>query len=117
MGEVTVGATVSVDGFIADDNDAVGPLFDCCGCGEVAVTMGDQEWVFQVSPASADHIRSTAPKVGAAVIGRRLFDIANGRIRGQRRATTSSLSPTTHGSRGCWAADRPTIDGTTPQVG
>ncbi len=28
MGKVIIGATVSVDGFIADENDGVGPLFD-----------------------------------------------------------------------------------------
>ena len=36
-----VTATVSLDGFIADDNDGVGPLFDWYGNGDVTVTMGD----------------------------------------------------------------------------
>ncbi|MFB4316502.1 dihydrofolate reductase family protein [Actinomadura sp. 21ATH] len=78
MGKVFVAATVSLDGFIADENDGVGPLFDWYGNGEVAVTMGDPDRVFHVSPASAGFIRETAGGVRAAVIGRRLFDITNG---------------------------------------
>ena len=31
MGKVLVTGTVSLDGFIADENDAVGPLFDWYG--------------------------------------------------------------------------------------
>jgi dihydrofolate reductase len=78
MGKVFITATVSVDGFIADDNDDVGPLFDWYGNGDVAVTMGDPDRVFHVSPASADYIRSSVENVRAVVIGRRLFDITNG---------------------------------------
>ncbi|HZC42269.1 MAG TPA: hypothetical protein VE343_16440 [Streptosporangiaceae bacterium] len=36
MGSVMMHAAVSVDGFIADDNDQVGPLFDYYGNGHVA---------------------------------------------------------------------------------
>ena len=78
MGKVIVGATVSLDGFIADENDGVGPLFDWYGNGDVAVTLGDPDRVFHVSAASAGHIRSALGNVRAVVIGRRLFDITNG---------------------------------------
>jgi dihydrofolate reductase len=78
MGRVIVGATVSLDGFIADENDDVGPLFDWYGNGDVAVTLSDPNRVFHVSEASAAYIRSALGNVRAAVIGRRLFDITNG---------------------------------------
>ena len=78
MGKVIVGATVSIDGFIADDNDDVGPLFDWYGNGDVAVTLGDPDRVFHVSAASAGYIHSELRDVRAAVIGRCLFDITNG---------------------------------------
>jgi dihydrofolate reductase len=78
MGKVIVAATVSLDGFIADENDGVGPLFDWYGNGDVAVTLSDPNRVFHVSPASAEHIRSALGNVRAAVIGRHLFDITNG---------------------------------------
>jgi dihydrofolate reductase len=78
MGKVIVAATVSLDGFIADDKDGVGPLFDWYGNGDVAITMGDPDRVFHVSAASAEHVRSTWGNVRAVVIGRHLFDITNG---------------------------------------
>jgi dihydrofolate reductase len=78
MGRVIVGATVSLDGFIADDDDAVGPLFDWYGNGDVAITLGDPDRVFHVSEASAGYVRSEWGNVRATVIGRRLFDITNG---------------------------------------
>jgi dihydrofolate reductase len=78
MGRTIVAATVSLDGFIADEADGVGPLFDWYGNGDVAVTMGDPDRVFHMTEASAAHIRSALSGVRVAVIGRRLFDLTNG---------------------------------------
>jgi dihydrofolate reductase len=78
MGKVIVGSTVSLDGFIADDDDAVGPLFDWYGNGDVAITIGDPDRVFHVSEASAGYMRTAYANIRATVIGRRLFDITNG---------------------------------------
>jgi hypothetical protein len=36
MGKAIMGAVVSLDGFIADDRDDTGPLFDWYGNGAVA---------------------------------------------------------------------------------
>ena len=36
MGKTIMGAVVSLDGFMADDNDGIGPLFDWLGNGDVA---------------------------------------------------------------------------------
>ena len=36
VGKTIMGAVVSLDGFMADDNDGVGPLFDWLGNGDVA---------------------------------------------------------------------------------
>jgi dihydrofolate reductase len=77
MGKVMVVATVSVDGFIAGDDDAVGPLFDWYGNGDVPVTMADPDRVFHVTEPSAEHIR-TYDGVRATVVGRHVFDITNG---------------------------------------
>lgn len=78
MGKVIVGATMSLDGFIADLSDGVGPLFDWYGNGDVEIAPGDPERVFRVSATSAEWMRSAWAGVGAAVIGRRLFDLTNG---------------------------------------
>jgi dihydrofolate reductase len=78
MSKVIAEAAVSVDGFIADNDDAVGPLFDFYNNGDVAFTGADPDRVFHASPASADYIRREWGKVGAAVVGRRLFDLTDG---------------------------------------
>jgi dihydrofolate reductase len=78
MAKVIMEAAVSVDGFIADENDRVGPLFDWYANGDVAITAGDPDRVFHVSAASAEYIRSAWGNVRAAVIGRQLFDVTNG---------------------------------------
>lgn len=78
MGEVVVQAVMSVDGFIADTSDQVGPLFEWYGNGDVEITGADPSRVFRVSAASAAYLRETWARVGALVIGRHLFDITNG---------------------------------------
>lgn len=78
MGKVFVTATVSLDGFIADDKDNVGPLFDWYGNGDVAISMGDPNHVFHVTAPSAEYIRSELGNVGSMVVGRCLFDHAGG---------------------------------------
>jgi dihydrofolate reductase len=78
MAKVIASAAVSLDGFIADPSDAVGPLFDWYGNGEVELYGSDPDRAFHVSRASADFLNSYWPKVAAVVIGRRLFDLTNG---------------------------------------
>jgi dihydrofolate reductase len=78
MAKVIARATVSLDGFIADEADRVGPLFDWYNNGDVPFNGGDPERVFHVSAASAAYMRETWSRIGTAVIGRRLFDITNG---------------------------------------
>ena len=54
MGKVVMYSSVSVDGFIADENDQPGPLFDWLTSGDVPL---DESGVLQVSQASFDHTR------------------------------------------------------------
>ncbi len=68
-------AVVSVDGFIADANDEVGPLFDWYFGGTEAIVDGGP---FKVSPASAGYVRPMWGRIGATVMGRHLFDLTNG---------------------------------------
>ena len=75
MAVVPMHSAVSVDGFIADENDQVGPLFDYYGNGDVEIVPGGQ---IKVSQASADYLREMWAGIGAMVIGRRLFDLTNG---------------------------------------
>ncbi|MDT4920726.1 MAG: hypothetical protein QOI15_1628 [Pseudonocardiales bacterium] len=75
MSTVVMHAVVSVDGYIADDNDEVGPLFDWYFNGDSEIVDGGP---FKVSPASAAHVRPMWESIGVSVIGRRLFDLTNG---------------------------------------
>ncbi|WP_405061994.1 dihydrofolate reductase family protein [Kribbella sp. NBC_01505] len=78
MGNVIASAVVSLDGFVANLDDGVGPLFDWYGNGPVEVYGTDPDRAFHVTQASADYINSTWPNVRSCIIGRRLFDITNG---------------------------------------
>ena len=78
MGKVIAAAAMSLDGFIADTSDAVGPLFDWYGNGDVEVTGADPDRIFHTSAATADYLRGAWGNIGAAVIGRRLFGLTNG---------------------------------------
>ena len=78
MATVITQASMSLDGYIADPSDNVGPLFDWYGNGDVEVTGADPDRVFRVSAASADYQRRAWANAAAGVIGRRLFDITNG---------------------------------------
>jgi dihydrofolate reductase len=78
MGSVVMQASMSLDGYIADPSDGVGPLFDWYGNGDVEFTGADPDRVFRVSEASAGYLRQAWANLATGVIGRRLFDLTNG---------------------------------------
>jgi dihydrofolate reductase len=75
MSKVVMHNVVSVDGFIADDGDDIGPLFDWYFNGDTDPVEGSS---FRMTPASAAYVREAWAGIGAMVIGRRLFDLMNG---------------------------------------
>ena len=79
MGKTIMGAVVSLDGFIADLDDGVGSMFDWFGNGDVEWFLDEkQEQPLRTTQASKDFFQSVYPRIGAVVIGRRLFDLTNG---------------------------------------
>jgi dihydrofolate reductase len=84
MGKIMFNSTMSLDGYVAGPND--GPdnplgdggerLFAWYFGGDTEVPLPGTELVFKVSRASAEHLRAAWPAIGAAVTGRRTFDIA-----------------------------------------
>jgi dihydrofolate reductase len=79
MGKTIMGAAaVSLDGFIADDNDEVGPLFDWLGRGDVSWRLPGSQDEARSTQASADFMTSRYGNTAANVIGRRLFDLTSG---------------------------------------
>jgi dihydrofolate reductase len=75
VGKVVMYSTVSVDGFIADDNDQPGPLFDWLSSGDVPL---DEAGEVKVSQASYDYTRPYWDQIGVTVVGRQVFDVTNG---------------------------------------
>jgi dihydrofolate reductase len=68
-------SSVSVDGFIADENDQPGPLFDWLLSGDVPL---DESGVLKVSQTSYDYVRPYWDQIGATIVGRHVFDMTNG---------------------------------------
>ena len=75
MGKVVMYSTVSVDGFIADENDQPGPLFDWLTSGDVPL---DETGQLKVSQASYDHTRAYWDEIGVTIVGRHVFDLTDG---------------------------------------
>nr|WP_245348549.1 dihydrofolate reductase family protein [Paeniglutamicibacter psychrophenolicus] len=67
--------SVSVDGFIADEKDDPGELFDWLVGGEVPL---DESGVLKVSQASYDYTRAYWDRIGATIVGRHVFDMTDG---------------------------------------
>ncbi|MFT2016250.1 dihydrofolate reductase family protein [Streptomyces sp. 796.1] len=75
MGKVVMNGSVSVDGFIADEKDQPGPLFDWLTSGDVPL---DESGVLKVSQTSYDHTRPYWDQIGATIVGRHVFDLTDG---------------------------------------
>jgi dihydrofolate reductase len=86
VGTVIMHNVVSVDGFIADENDGVGPLHDWYFSGDTPIIDGGDQGFdhsgtgsrFRVSSASAKYVRPMWESIGTIVMGRTLFDLVNG---------------------------------------
>lgn len=68
-------ASVSVDGFIANDGDDPGPLFDWLTSGTVPL---DDSGFLNVSQTSYDYVRPYWNEIGVTIAGRHVFDITDG---------------------------------------
>lgn len=74
MGHAVMYAAVSVDGFIADD-DQPGPLFEWLLAGDVPL---DDSGALTVSRTSYDYTRPYWDRIGVTVVGRHVFDLTDG---------------------------------------
>ena len=80
MSKVIALMSMSLDGFVADDNDGVGEVFGWYfNSGEVEFpTGGADPMTFRVSEPSARHLRGLWSELGAVLTGRRTFEVAEG---------------------------------------
>lgn len=75
MVKLVMYGSVSVDGFVADNNDQPGQLFDWLSGGDVPL---DQSGALTVSQASYDYTRAYWDQIGATIVGRHVFDMTEG---------------------------------------
>lgn len=82
MAQVIMHAVASVDGFIADENDDVGPLFDWYFNGDLPIvddaSPEQGHPAFRVSRRSHEYVSAFWDDIGAIIQGRHLFDLTNG---------------------------------------
>jgi len=80
MSKVVAIMSMSLDGFVADPNDAVAEVFDWYfHSGDVEFrTGGSDPMTFKVSGPSAKHLRDLTSGLGAMLTGRRTFEVAHG---------------------------------------
>ena len=80
MSKVIALMSMSLDGYVADENDGVEEVFDWYFSGDVEVQMPrpDSGFAFRVSERSAEHLRGLLPEIGAMLTGRRTFERADG---------------------------------------
>jgi dihydrofolate reductase len=78
MGQVIANASMSLDGYIAKDDNTIGRLFDWLQNGTVEVVTASGDITFHMSASSAEYWRRWLNGVGALVCGRTLFDFTEG---------------------------------------
>jgi dihydrofolate reductase len=78
MSNVVVNATMSIDGFVADEHDGISELFGWYGNGDIVVKTAREDLSFSLSSEDAAFLREFHGNLGALVVGRRLFDITDG---------------------------------------
>jgi dihydrofolate reductase len=75
VGTVVMYGSVSMDGFVADEDDQPGPLFDWLTSGDVPL---DDSGVLKVSQTSYDYVRPYWDQIGVTIVGRHVFDLTDG---------------------------------------
>jgi dihydrofolate reductase len=76
MGKVVFENSMSLDGFVAEPNGEAGPIFKWYYSGDTDFKFPGFDMEFNVSRASAEHLLERSKIIGAAVTGRRTFDVA-----------------------------------------
>jgi dihydrofolate reductase len=78
MGTVQAQAIMSLDGYVAKQDNSIGSLFDWLQNGEVAMSTPAGDFEVHLSPPSAEHWRRWVSALGVLVCGRTLFEVAHG---------------------------------------
>ena len=78
MGNVMAQASMSLDGYVAKDDNSIGRLFDWLEKGDVELSDPAGKMHFRLTAQSAEYWRASVSSVGALICGRTLFDVTDG---------------------------------------
>ena len=78
MSKVIANASMSLDGYIAKQDNTIGGLFDWLQNGDVVRPAPAGDITFHLSPASDEYWQQWTTSLGALVCGRALFDFTGG---------------------------------------
>src|SRR4051812_28268516 len=78
MGQVIANASVSLDGYIAKQDNTIGRLFDWLQNGDVEIPTATPGITLHVTQPSAEYWGRWLEGLGALVCGRTLFDFTGG---------------------------------------
>src|SRR4028118_1693384 len=78
MGKVVAQAIMSLDGYVAKQDNTIGSLFDWLQNGDTAIPPPAGDFTVHLTPPSAQHWQQWMSSLGALVCGRTLFDVADG---------------------------------------
>ncbi|CCH87243.1 Dihydrofolate reductase [Modestobacter italicus] len=78
MSKVIASASMSLDGYIAKDDNSIGRLFDWLQNGDVEIPTASPGITLHLGQASAEYWRRWTSDLGALVCGRTLFDFTDG---------------------------------------
>ena len=78
MAKVVAQAMMSLDGYVAKQDNTIGRLFDWLQNGDVAIPTPAADFDVHLTPEGAEHWRGWVSSIGALVCGRTLFDVTGG---------------------------------------
>ncbi len=78
MGKVVAQAIMSLDGYVAKQDNTIGRLFDWLQNGEVEIPTPAGDFEVHLSPSSSEHWQRWVSSLGALICGRTLFDVTEG---------------------------------------
>ena len=105
MGKVVANASMSLDGYIAKQDNTIGRLFDWYQNGDVEVRTATPDITFHLTPPSAEYWRRWTSRLGALVCGRTLFDFTDGW--GGRHTMDVPVVVVTHDVPTAWVSAHP----------
>jgi len=105
MGQVIANASMSLDGYIAKDDNTIGRLFDWLQNRSVEVPTATESITLRLSPPSAEYMRGWVGGLGALVCGRTLFDFTDGW--GGRHTMDAPVVVVTHRVPTSWVEAHP----------